>query len=374
MSSERPSPLVQLTLMRVREFVREPEALFWVFLFPLLLAAALGLAFRDKAPDRIPVGVAQLPGAAPIASALGRSPVLMVKILAPPAAWEALRTGKISLLVEPGAPGAAGPVPPAATGGAAGATSAGGAGAARSVVFRLDDTRPDARSARLEAEDALQRAAGRTDLVSVRTEHVTEKGARYIDFLVPGLLGMNLMGTGIWSLAFGIVTARQKQLLKRLIATPMRRGQFLIAQVAARLCFLLPEVVLLVGISWLVFGVAVRGSLLLLLGTCLLGAISFCGLGLLVASRVRTVEGASGWANLVMLPMWLLSGVFFSSSRFPDRVQPLIKALPLTALNDALRGVMTDAEPLSGIAVQLAILAAWGVGSYLAALRIFRWR
>lgn len=387
MPSDRPSPLVQLTLTRVREFVREPEAMFWVFLFPLLLAAALGLAFRDKAPDRIPVGVSEVPGAAPITpivAALGRSPVLLVKRMPPQAAWDALRTGKISLLVEPSAAapggtpgGAAGALPPpgAPTPAAPSAAAPGSvAGAARSVVFRFDETRPDARSARLEAEDALERAAGRRDLVAVHAEHVTEKGARYIDFLIPGLLGMNLMGTGIWSLAFGIVTARQKHLLKRLIATPMRRGQYLLAQVAGRLCFLVPEIVLLVGISWLAFGVAVRGSFLLLFGTCLLGAMSFCGLGLLVASRVRTVEGASGWANLVMLPMWLLSGVFFSSSRFPDRVQPLIKALPLTALNDALRGVMTEALPISGIAWQLVILALWGVGSYLAALWIFRWR
>ncbi len=242
------------------------------------------------------------------------------------------------------------------------------------MVFRFDPTRPDARIASLAAEDALQRAAGRRDVVATRSEEVTERGSRYIDFLIPGLLGMNLMGTGIWSLAFSITTARQKQLLKRLIATPMRRSHYLLAQILGRLVFLVPELIVLVGVGWLAFGVAVHGSLGLLAITSLLGAVTFCGLGLLVASRVRTIEGASGLANFVMLPMWLVSGVFFSSERFPDRLQPLIRALPLTALIDALRGIMNEGRPLSGVGTQLLILSAWGILSFLLALRIFRWR
>ena len=358
--SDRPWPLLQLTLARIREFVREPEALFWVFAFPLLLAVALGLAFRDKAPDRIPIGIAQGAGTGQAAAALARSPVLLVRTMAPREAREALRTGRISLLIEPGE---------AAAGGAAR-----GAGGDRPWIFRFDQTRPDSRIARLEAEDALQRAAGRADVVAVRTELVTEKGSRYIDFLIPGLIGLNLMGTGIWSLAFGITTARQKQLLKRLVATPMRRSHYLLAQVLGRLVFLLPEIAILVGVGWLVFGVAVRGSLWLLLVTSLVGAMTFCGLGLLIASRARTIEGASGLANLVMLPMWLLSGVFFSSERFPERVQPVVRALPLTALNDALRGVITEGQSPAAVAAKLAIVAAWGLASFLVALRIFRWR
>lgn len=344
--SDRPSPLWQLTLSRFREFVREPEALFWVFAFPLLLAVALGLAFRDKAPDRIPIGLVAGAGADRAAAALARSPVLLVRTMSPGEAREALRTGKVSLLIEAGTP----------------------------WIFQFDQTRPDSRIARLEAEDALQRAAGRTDAIAIRSDLVTEKGSRYIDFLIPGLVGMNLMGTGIWSLAFGITTARQKQLLKRLVATPMRRSHYLLAQVLGRLVFLLPEIVILVGVGWLVFGVAVRGSLWLLLVTSLVGAMTFCGLGLLIASRARTIEGASGLANLVMLPMWLLSGVFFSSERFPERVQPVVRALPLTALNDALRGVITEGWSLAAVAAKLAIVAAWGLASFLVALRIFRWR
>jgi len=374
--SDRPSPLWQLTLSRYREFVREPEALFWVFAFPLLLAVALGLAFRDKAPDRIPIGLVAGAGADRAAAALARSPVLLVRTMSPGEAREALRTGKISLLIEPGAAApAVVPGPPAPAAAPAGAPAAAGvAEVRRPWTFHFDQTRPDSRIARLESEDALQRAAGRTDAVAIRSELVTEKGSRYIDFLIPGLLGLNLMGTGIWSLAFGVTTARQKQLLKRLVATPMRRSHYLLAQVLGRLVFLLPEIAVLVGVGWLAFGVAVRGSLWLLLVISLVGAMTFCGMGLLIASRTRTVEGVSGLANLVMLPMWLLSGVFFSSERFPDRVQPLIRALPLTALNDALRGVITEGRAPAAVAANLAIVAAWGLASFLVALRIFRWR
>jgi ABC-type multidrug transport system permease subunit len=343
-------PLLELTSCRAKEFVREPEAIFWVFAFPVLLAIALGLAFREKGPDKIPVGVVTVAPADAAATrtlaALGRSPALLARSYSAAAGRDALRTGKVSLLVEPGPP----------------------------VVFRFDETRPDSRIARLEADDALQRAAGRRQAVPVRAEKVTEKGSRYIDFLIPGLLGMNLMGTGIWSLAFSVTTARNRRVLKRLIATPMRKSHYLLSQILGRLGFLVPEVVILVGAGWLLFGVAVRGSLTLLFATSLLGAMTFCGLGLLVASRVSTIEGASGLANLVMVPMWIVSGIFFSSERFPDAVQPLINFLPLTALNQALRAIMTEGEGLAGIAPQLGILILWGVASFAMALKIFRWR
>jgi ABC-2 type transport system permease protein len=348
--SRRYSPLFELTSAKMKEFIREPEAVFWVFAFPMLLAIALGFAFRAKGPDQIPVGVAAAtaadPAAARTVAVLSHAPGLLPKAYTPAGGREALRTGRISLLVEPGPP----------------------------VVFHFDETRPDSRIARLDADDALQRAAGRRDPVAVRSEKVTEKGARYIDFLIPGLLGMNLMGTGIWSIAFSVTTARNRRILKRLVATPMRRSHYLLAQILGRLAFLFPEVIILVGIGWGLFGVEVRGSVLLLLATCLLGSMSFCGLGLLIASRVTTVEGASGLANAVLMPMWILSGVFFSSERFPDVVQPLIKILPLTALNQALRGIMTEGHGLVAIAPQLAIVAGWGLVSFVVALRIFRWR
>ena len=245
----RRSPLMELTKARTREFVRTPEALFWVFAFPLLLALGLGFAFREKAPDKIPVGVIASAKASSVASVLNSSPSLLARVYAAADGRDALRSGKISLLVEPSSP----------------------------VVYHFDATRPDSRSARLEADTALQRSAGRRDPVAVRDVHVTEQGSRYIDFLIPGLLGLNLMGTGMWGVGFSIVTARNRKLLKRLVATPMRRSEFLLSQILSRLVFLVFEVVTLVGFGWLIFGVSVHGSLLLLGFVTLLGAMTFSG-------------------------------------------------------------------------------------------------
>jgi ABC-2 type transport system permease protein len=339
-------PLVELTVARTKQLLREPEAVFWVFVFPVLLALALGFAFREKAPDRIPVGVTDGPNAPAVAEALSHSPVLVPRLLSPAGGREALRTGKISLLVDAGPP----------------------------LLFRLDPTRPDARGARLEAADALERAAGRHDPLAIAEERVAEPGGRYIDFLIPGILGMNIMGTGVWSLAFSVVTARTRNLLKRFLATPMRKGDYLLSQMLSRFVFLVFEVVVLVLFGWFVFGVGVRGSLVVFSLLCLVGAFSFAGLGLLVGARPTTIEGVSGLANLVLIPMWILSGVFFSYERFPAPAIPFIRALPLTALNDALRAVMNEAAPLSAVVLQLALLAAWGVVSFALALRIFRWK
>ncbi|MCC6128920.1 MAG: ABC transporter permease [Acidobacteria bacterium] len=341
------SPLLELTLLRAKEFLREPEAVFWTFAFPVLLALALGFAFREKPPDKLPIAVEAGSGAAETAASLARSEFLSSVVLEREEALAALRRGKVAMIVRV---------------------------ESSQPVFIFDPTRPDAHAARLEAGDALERAAGREDRLKPSIETVREPGARYIDFLMPGLLGLNLMGTGMWGIGFSIVTARSKKLLKRLVATPMRKSHYLFAQILARLLFLTGEVVVLVGFGWLVFGVAVRGSLLVLAVTCLMGAMSFAGIGLLVASRANTIEAVSGWMNLVMLPMWVFSGVFFSSERFPEALQPAIGALPLTAVNQALRAVINEGASLGAVSGQLAILAVWGAVSFAIALWIFRWK
>lgn len=343
--------LFQLTLVRFREFLREPEAVFWVFAFPILLAAGLGLAFRSRPADRTVVAVADLgPAAASVADALRRSPDLTVKLLSPEAAADSLRTGSAALVV------------------------VGDHWPERTVEYRYDDTRPESRTARLLVDDALQRAAGRGDPVSARDERVTEPGARYIDFVVPGLLGMNLMGSGIWSVGFAIVDARRKRLLKRLIATPMSRAEYLASFVLSRLSLLVIEVGTLLGFAVLVFGVPFRASVGTLALISVLSALAFTSLGLLISSRVQTVEGVSGITNLVMLPMWIFSGVFFSASRFPDAMQPLIRLLPLTAVIDALRATVLRGAGLGGIVPELLVITAWLVLSFPLALWLFRWK
>ncbi|HWZ29097.1 MAG TPA: ABC transporter permease [Gemmatimonadales bacterium] len=342
----RNHPVVQLTVSRVREFYREPEAIFWVFGFPIVLAAALGLAFRNKGPGAITVGVLVGSGDSAAVSALKPDSALRPVILDSTEAGARLRSGRIAILVVPGNP----------------------------VVYRFDPTRDESRPAQLAVDRALQRAAGRADPVATRSDHVTAPGSRYIDFLIPGLLGMNLLGSGIWGVGFAVVTARQKKLLKRFMATPMRKSHYLLGFILSRLVFLVVEVAALVGFGWLIFGVGVRGSWLSLAGVALLGSLAFSGLGLLIASRARTVEGVSGLMNLAMLPMWILSGTFFSYSRFPDVMLPFVKALPLTALNDSLRAIMIDGTSIFRLGSGLAVVAVWGVACFGVALKIFRWR
>jgi ABC-type polysaccharide/polyol phosphate export permease len=337
-------PLVQLTLVRFLEFVREPEALFWVFVFPLLLAAGLGIAFRNRPAEVLKIAVA----APELAQSLRQEKLLDVQQMNVEAAQEALRTGKVALLAVPGPGG--------------------------TVEYRYDDTNPEGRAARLLADRAIQKAAGRVDPVATSDVWMREPGSRYIDFLIPGLLGMNLMGSAIWSMGFAIVDARRKKLLKRLVASPMPRPYYLLSFLLSRILLLVAEVGVLVGFGALFFHVPVRGSLADLAVLCVLSSLSFAALGLLLASRARTIEAASGLMNIVMMPMWIASGVFFSSQKFPDGMQPFIKVLPLTAVIDALRANMLQGANLAQLAPQAGIILFWLVICFALALKLFRWR
>lgn len=343
----RSHPLVQLTLVKIRDLLREKEALFWVFVFPLLLAVALGIAFRGQEASPVPVGVVAGPGAEGLAGALRGSAQLDVREFAgEDEAGDALRRGRVAIVVLPGDP----------------------------PTYWYDPTRQDSAFARLATDQAVQRGAGRVDPVRPEAREMTETGSRYIDFLLPGLIGMNLMGTGMWGVGYGIVEYRTKGILKRLAATPMRRSHFLLAQILGRLAFVIAEVAVLLGFGRLAFGVPMRGSYALFVAIAVLGGMAFAGIGLSTAARTKTVEGAAGLIQLVQLPMWILSGIFFSTSRFPEAMQPVVKVLPLTALLDALRGVMLDGAGIAQVAGPLAITAAWGATAFALALAGFRWR
>jgi ABC-type multidrug transport system permease subunit len=339
-------PLAELTLARIRELAREPEALFWVFVFPILLTAILGLAFRSRPPEALPVAVVEGPQADGRLATLATEPDLEPHILSEDEARQALARGRVVLVVSSG----------------------------ETPSYLYDPTQPESRAARLAVDAALQHAAGRTDAFTAGSTEVTEPGSRYVDFLVPGLLGMNLMGTGMWGIGFSLVVARNGNLLKRLVAAPVRKSHLLGAQLTSRLIFLVPEAGALLLFAHFALGVPFRGSLLLLAAISLFGALAFSGLGLLVAARPRTIEGVSGLMNLAMVPMWIFSGIFFSTERFPPTIQPFVQALPLTALNDALRGVMLQGTGLMPLLPEFAVLTVWGTISFLLALKFFRWQ
>jgi ABC transporter DrrB family efflux protein len=339
----RPSPLGQLIITRVREFFRTPDALFWVYVFPLILTCVLGLAFRNRPVQHIRVDV-QTPVSPALVKPLRADPHLEVNALSADECRNRLRTARTDLVVVFGS----------------------------TTEYRYDPNRAESVLARNAVDNALLRA-NRTDAPAVEDKLVEEKGSRYIDFLVPGMLGMNVMGGGLWGIGFVIVDMRVRKLLKRLIATPMRRRDFMFSLAITRLTFTSIDVLFLLGFMWLIFGVGVAGSVLDLVVLILIGGVAFAMLGLLVASRANTTEAVAGLMNLVMLPQWLLSGVFFPSERFPDVMQPFIQALPLTALINALRAVMLDGASLASQWQEVGVLSVWGVVCFVLAMRWFRW-
>jgi len=341
-----------LLWVRLLELKREPEIIFWVFGFPLLLSLGLGLAFRNKPADQNSVAVVAGPNAAQIAASLGGSSSgkpspLRPAVMERGAALKAFRLGKFDVVVEQKADGA--------------------------YWYYYDPSRPESMLARLLTMDALEANAGRTDKLPVINSPSSAPGSRYIDFLIPGLIGMNLMNSGMWGVGFALVDMRQRKLLKRFVATPMRRSDFLMAVMSSRLILMVIEVGLLLIFGMLVFHMPVAGSLWTLALVGGIAAIAFGGLGLLTACRAQKVESASGLINLVMMPMWIFSGVFFSYEHFPAAAHPFIKVLPLTALNDALRAVILEGASLPSQSVRLLILALWGGISFVLALKWFRW-
>lgn len=343
------SSLRELTAVRVREFLREPEAVFWTFMFPVMLAVGLGIAFRNRPADVVQVGVVKTAASDTLVAAMKASTALAVDVIPTlDSALASMRNGKIALVVV--------------------------AKTATSVEYRYDDTRPESRTARLVVDNVIQRGAGRSDPTATSDSLVRAAGSRYIDFVIPGLLGMNIMGGSIWGMGFAIVDARRKKLLKRLVATPMSRSEYLTSFVLSRLTVLVLEVAFVLGFAVIALGVPERGSLLQLLTVTLTSTFAFGALGILIASRVRTIEGAQGLMNAAMVPMWVLSGVFFSADRFPAVLQPFIRVLPLTVTNDALRATMLRGDGWTTVTPQIVVLVVWTVLCGWSALKLFRWR
>jgi ABC-2 type transport system permease protein len=347
--TERFSALRELTVSRFREIIREPEAVFWTFGFPILLAVGLGVAFRNKPAEAVHAGIVQSPETAELVKAIREHENIVIEEYPSlDSAQAVLRTGRIAMIVVPGDAG--------------------------HVDYMFDDTRPEARVARLTVDQAIQQGAGREDPVTTADSLSRDPGSRYIDFVIPGLIGMNIMGSTVWSLGYTIVDARRRRLLKRLIATPMSRMQYLLSFIIARLVLLVLEVGVVLAFALLAFGVPLRGSIFQLAAIVFTTAFAFGGMGLLISSRARTIEGASGLMNAAMMPMWVLSGVFFSAEHFPKIFQPIIQALPLTASIDALRATMLRGDAWTMLAPDIAILGVWGVVCGVIALKLFRWR
>ncbi len=345
--SEIPHPLSELIKARLREFLREPGYVFWVFGFPLLLAVGLGIAFRERAPELPRVAVVAEADPSRTRALFGTKDRLSAEVLPRAQAERALARTKVDLLVDANAQG---------------------------LLLRFDPAQERSRLARVVVEDVLERAAGRKNTLGVKEQAVTEVGSRYVDFLLPGLIGLNLMGSSMWGVGFNLVLARKRRLLRRYAVTPMRRSHFLLSYFFSRSLFLALELGLLIGFGKFVFGTEIRGNPLDVVVLGLVGAASFAAISLIVGSRLDNTEVANGWMNFVMLPMWILSGSFFSYERFPEWLKLPIRLLPLTAISDGLRAVYNDGASLAGVGFELGVLAGWGVIGFAIALKAFRWQ
>ncbi len=341
------APMLQLMLCNLKGFLREPEAVFWTYGFPLLMVIGLGVAFSSSRAQSVQFDVIEGPAAQKVVDAVAKNPGFKVKVDSMEAALARLRTNRTLVVVDP-------------------SDNAG-------YKYYFDPSNPESKAARSAVDDALQRAAGRKDAFASNEVRVEAPGSRYVDFLVPGLIGMNIMGGGLWGIGFVLVDMRIKKLLKRLLATPLRRPHFLLSVVGTRLVFFIPEAFFLLLFAYLIFKVPIRGSIFAIGAVAFLGSLAFCGLGLLAASRAQRIETISGIMNVVMLPMWLCSGIFFSSERFPNFMQPMIQALPLTQVINALRAVILEGHSLFSQAMPMAILLAWAAVSFTLALKWFRW-
>ena len=338
------SPLWQLTLARVRESLREPMALFWVYAFPLVLAIVLGMAFREGPKPKVRIDFVEGQKTEQLREQFATDD-FTVSVQDESEASRRLQRGVTDLVVERDADG--------------------------KLTYRTEDSRTESRLAEYMFLSVVN---GPPTSDMVKGEPISTTGNRYIDFLIPGLIAMNLMGGGFWGVGFVIVDQRIRGLLKRFHAAPMRRRDFLLSLMLGRIIFVGSEVIILWLVGWAIFGISMAGSWLLFVGLIFLGGAAFSGVGMLMACRAQRAESVSGLISLAMLIQFTFSGIFFSADRFPEAIQPIVQVLPLTALADAMRAVSLDgAGPLT-ILPDVIILAVWGVVSFTLALLWFRWR
>lgn len=348
MAEQKLHPLVELVKARLREFYREPAIVFWVFVFPLLMAVGLGVAFRSKERLIPIVAVVVEKGEAPhqLERSLLSSDRVKAKQFTLAEAKEQLSRTKVDIVIN----------------------------VENEAEFLFDPKQESGPAAKLIADKVLQEAAGRKDPIQTVDVKVSEKGARYIDFLIPGLIGMNLMGSSMWGVGFNLVVARKRKLLRRYAVTPMRRLHFLLSYFISRSLFLVIELALLVTFGRAMFGTEVQGGFASLFAVAVLGAAAFAGISLMIGARLDNTETANGWMNFVQLPMYVLSGTFFAYERFPDWMHAPIELLPLTALVNGVRSVYNEGANLAQVIPEVSVLTFWCLLGFAVSLRTFRWQ
>jgi len=346
----------QLSLSLYKNFFREPGVLFWVFGFPLMIAWVLGLAFStDRAETRVIglLGQGQVhqfllqQGASRNAQGelelrLTQGEGQLILRFVPLNAAEAQKFQVLGrgLLVQDGA----------------------------KPLYQYDPQQAEAASAAWVLRARLAEGAQEPQIQAVKTQ-----GSRYIDFLIPGLLAMGVMNSCIWGVGWGLIEMRMKQLLRRMVATPLPRWMLLLVQIANRFLLSIMEAVILIVFSGLFFNFTFTGSWLGFLVLMVSGNFAFAGIAVLMGSRTASTTVGNGLINLITLPMMILSGIFFSAENFPPWAQQGIHWLPLTQLANGLRALSNQGAGLAEVISASLYLAAVGLVFFLLGLRLFRW-
>lgn len=336
---------------RAREFKREPSAFFWVVFMPTTWMLVLGFAFSKPHPETYGVGwlapEASNAWVESVAKAIHENPQLKVRDAKEDELQTRMKRGEISLIVT---------------------TSS-----QADVKYRLDQSNPEAVRAQRFVDDIIQRQAGRTDPVLKDVQTIEVEGGRYVDFLIPGLLGLSIMSSSLFGVGMTVVSNRKENLLKRYLATPMRAYEYVVSHMVGRIMVLVVEFIAVMAVGMLVFKFRIYGSYLDYFLMAVLGAASFTAISLLCASRTQSIPTIAGVTNLLTVAMMLFSGVFFSRNNLPEWLANLSSFLPLTALNDGLRKIALEGQSITALGFELAVLGVYLVVSAIAAQRLFKW-
>jgi ABC-2 type transport system permease protein len=360
--------LFQLILAQFKETIREPAVLFWGIIFPILMSLGLGVAFTNKS-DVIhnlaivgPVppmldsllfehgqsakkGIETIQKITMPNSKIGNSIFIFHKM-----AWNEamvqLKRGQVNVIIqmENG-----------------------------DIKYNFDPSNPEAQLSYFKLSNLINNH----DLLNPESqrniEPLTVKGTRYIDFLVPGLIALGVISSSMWGISYNIIERRSKKLLRRMVATPMKKSNFLISMMAVRLMMNLLEASLLIFFTWLTFGITIQGNIPALFTVFIAGNIAFAGIAVFVSSNTSKTEVGNGLINVVTMPMMVLSGIFFSYHNFPEWSISFIQKLPLTMMADGMRSIFNEGAGWTEIALPTSIMFLTGVVFFTAGLKIFKW-
>jgi len=364
-------PIIQLILIQFREFYREPGILFWAIVFPVLMAWGLGIAFTHKAeqkrdiafienhtqPDTLFRGIitnyAKKDSSSKehflryvIRSGNKKTGFTVYRFI--PSTWEKsaklLKQGSILIIIEE---------------------------KEGKLFYHYDPFNNDAQLTYMQLSSFISK--GKPLEPAAEIKPLTQKGTRYIDFLVPGLIALNLMMSTMWGISYSLIEKRSKKLLRRMVATPMKKSSFMLSQLIARLVLNILEAFIVFIFAYFYFGITIQGNFIALIILYFAGMLCFTGISILVSSRTANTYVGNGLINAVVMPMMVLSGIFFSYHNFPDVVIPYIQALPLTILGDGIRSIFIEGAGFGEIFSPTIILSLIGILTFGVGLKIYKW-